>query len=78
MTSVGASFNCASLMGDDKPGADTFSVDPSAAASAFADPVELGETGLAVWRLQAMASATMATLAVNVNLLDIQKLLRCN
>jgi hypothetical protein len=66
------------LTGDEGVGADIFSVDPSAAASAFAGTDALGETGLADWRLHAMASATSATLAVRVNLLDIQKLLRCN
>jgi len=77
-TSVGASLCCWSLTGDDGTGAEIFSVDPSAAASAFEGTDALGETGLADWRLHAMASATIATVVVRVNLLDIQKLLRCN
>src|SRR6476661_1850894 len=76
-TSVGTSFNCASLTGDDNVGAVTLSVEPSAAASALAVPVALGETGVAALRLHAMASAIIAALTVSVVLLDIQKLLRC-
>ena len=71
-TSVAASVCCASLSGDDSVGADTFNVEPSAAAAALAAAAPVGDVGVDDWRLHAMASASSAAMPVTVNLLDIR------